>query len=45
LGGDPDNHLDRGIVFRIHHYLEIWKVVINGHKSAANTDLPDGGSG
>jgi len=31
-GGDLGHHLDTGIVFRIHHYLEIRKVV-NGHKS------------
>jgi len=42
FGGDPD--LDAGIVFRIHHYWEIWKVV-NIHKSAARTDSPDGGTG
>ena len=28
-----------------HHYWEIRKVVINGHKTAADTDLPDGGTG
>jgi len=27
FGGDPDHHLDTGIVFRIRHYWEIWKVV------------------
>jgi len=27
FGGDPDHHLDTGIVFRIDHYWEIWKVV------------------
>jgi len=42
FGGDPDHRLDTGIVFRICHYWEIWKVVINGHTSAAHTDLPDG---
>ena len=25
FGGDPDHHLDTGIVFRIRHYWEIWK--------------------
>jgi len=44
FGGDPDHHLDTGIVFWIRHYWEIWKVV-NRHKSAARTDLPDGGTG
>jgi len=44
LGGDLDHRLDTGIVFRIHHYWEIRKVV-NGHKSAAHTDLPDSGTG
>jgi len=39
FGGDLDHRLDTGIVFRIRHYWEIWKVV-NGHKSAAHTDLP-----
>ena len=43
-GGDPDHRLDTGIVFRIRHYWEIRKV-INGHKSAADTDSPDGGTG
>jgi len=42
--GDPDHRLDTGIVFRIRHYFEIRKVV-NGHKSAAHTDSPDGGTG
>jgi len=27
FGGDPDHRLDTGIVFRIRHYWEIWKVV------------------
>jgi len=45
FGGDLDHHLDTGIVFWIHHYWEIQKVVINGHKSAADTDSPDGGTG
>ena len=30
FGGDPDRHLDTGIVFRIRHYWEIRKMV-NGH--------------
>jgi len=30
FGDDPDHRLDKGIVFRIRHYWEIWKVV-NGH--------------
>jgi len=34
-----------GSPFQIRHYWEIWKVVINGHKSAGHTDLPDGGTG
>jgi len=34
FGGDPDHHLDTGIVFVIRHYWEIQKVV-NGHKFAA----------
>ena len=41
--GSPSGY-HTGIVFRIRHYWEIRKVV-NGHKSAADTDLPDGGSG
>jgi len=44
FGGDPDHCLDREIVFRIRHYWEIRKVV-NGRKSAAHTDSPDGGTG
>jgi len=32
------------VVFRIRHYWEIRKVV-NGHKSAAHPDSPDGGTG
>jgi len=44
FGGDQDHRLDTGIVFRIHHYWEIRKVV-NEHKSAAHTDSPDGGTG
>jgi len=44
FGDDPDHCLDTGIVFRIRHYWEIRKVV-NGHKSAAQTDSPDGGTG
>jgi len=43
FGGDPDHRLDTGIVFRIRHYREIRKVV-NGHKSAAHTYSPDGGT-
>jgi len=35
-----DRRLETGIVFRIRHYWEIGKVV-NGHKSAADTDSPD----
>ena len=27
FSGDPDHRLDTGIVFRIRHYWEIWKVV------------------
>jgi len=42
FGGDPDRRLD--IVFRIRYYWEIRKMV-NGHKSAARTDSPDGGTG
>jgi len=38
FGGDPDHRLDTGTVFRIRHYWEIRKVVINAHKSAARTD-------
>ena len=41
---DQCHHLDTGIVFRIRHYWKIHKVV-NRHKSAARTDLPDGGTG
>jgi len=44
FGGDPDHHLDTGIVFRICHYREIWKA-LNWHESAAHADLPDGGTG
>jgi len=44
FGGDPDHRLDTGIVFRIRYYWEIRKVV-NGHKSAAHTDSPAGGTG
>jgi len=43
FGGDPDHRMDTGIVFRIRHYWEIRKVV-NGYKSAAHTDSPDGGT-
>jgi len=38
---DPDHRLDTGFVLRIRHYWKIRKVV-NGHKSAAHTDSPDG---
>jgi len=41
--GDPDHHLDTGIYFRILHYWQIRKVE-NGHKSAAHTNSPDGGT-
>ena len=44
FGGDPDHRLDTGIVFQIRHYWEIRKVV-NGHKYAAHTDSPNGGTG
>ena len=44
FGGDSDHRLDTGIVFRIRHYWEIRKVV-NGHKSAADIDSPNGGTG
>ena len=44
FGGDLDHRLDTWIAFRIRHYLEKRKVV-NGHKSAAHTDLPDGETG
>jgi len=44
FGGDPDHHLDTGIVFRIHYYWKILEVV-NGHKSAAHTDSLDGRTG
>ena len=27
FGGDPDHHVDTGIVFWIRYYWEIWKVV------------------
>ena len=42
FGDDPDHRLDTEIVFRNRHYWEIRKVV-DGHESAAHTDLPDGG--
>ena len=45
IGGGPNHHVDTGIVFRIGHYWEIRKVVINGRKTAAYTDSPDGGTG
>jgi len=41
FGGDPDHRLYTGIVFRIRHYREI-RTGVNGHKSAAHTDSPDG---
>jgi len=44
FGGDPDHRLDTGVVFRIRRYWEIRKLV-NGRKSAAHTDSPDGSSG
>ena len=44
FSGDPDHYLDTGIVFRIRHSWEIRKVV-NGRKSAAHNDSPDGGTG
>ena len=44
FGGNLDHRLDTGIVFRIRHYWEI-RQVINGHKFAARTDSPDGGTG
>jgi len=43
-GGDLDHCLDTGIVFQIRHYWEIQKLV-NGHKSAADTDSLNGGTG
>ena len=39
FGRDVDHRLDIGIVFRILHYWEIWKVV-SGHKSVAHADSP-----
>jgi len=46
FGGDPDHRLDTGIIFHIRHCWEIRKVVNgNGHKCAAHTDSPDGGTG
>jgi len=44
FGGDPDHCLDTGIVFRTRHYWEIPEAV-NGHKSAAHTDSPNGVTG
>jgi len=44
FGCDPDHRLDTGIVFLIRHYWKIRKVV-NGHTSAALTDMPDGSTG
>ena len=43
FGGDSNHSLNTGIVFRIRHYREIWNVV-NGGKSAAHTNSPDGGT-
>jgi len=43
FGDGPDHRLDTGMLFRIRHYWEIRKVV-NGHKSAAHTDSPAGGT-
>jgi len=43
FGGDSDHQLNTGIALRTAHYWEIWKVV-NGHKSAAHIELPDGGT-
>ena len=45
FGDNPGHRLDTGIVFRIRCYWEIRKVVINGHKSAVNTESPDDGTG
>ena len=42
FGGDSHHDVDTWTVFRIRHYWEMRKVVINGHKSAVHTDLPDG---
>jgi len=42
FGDNLDHCLDTGIVFWIRHCWEIRKVV-KGHKSAADTDSPDGG--
>ena len=44
FGGDPFHRLDIRLAFRIHHYWDI-REVVNGHKSAARTDSPDGGTG
>jgi len=43
FGGDPDHRLDTGIVFRIHHYWEIPKMV--NVRTFIHTDSPDGGTG
>jgi len=43
FGGDPDHRLNTRIVFWIRDYWEIRKV-INGHKPAAHSDSPDGGT-
>jgi len=46
VGGDPDHRLDTGIVSG---FLTIgpWEIrkVVNGGKSVAHTDSPDGGTG
>ena len=44
FSGNPNHHQDTGIVFQLRHYWEIRKV-INGHKSTAHGDSPDGGTG
>jgi len=45
FGGDLAHRLDTGIVFRIHHYWEIQKVVISRHKAADDNGSSDGGTG
>jgi len=44
FGVCPDHRLDTGIISRIRLYCYVRKVV-NGHKSAADTDSPDGVTG
>jgi len=44
LNFDPDHCLDTWIVFWIRDCWDMQKVV-NGHKSGAHTDSPDGGTG